>query len=47
MYECEYLVSVDQDMVQEQIPQEVNFSFKLLIGTASTKDWAKYIFYFL
>lgn len=38
-----HLVSVDQDMDQEQTPQEVNFSFNRLIITASTKDSAKYI----
>jgi hypothetical protein len=43
MNECVHLVSVDQDMVQEQSPQEVNFSFNCLSVTASTKDSAKYI----
>jgi hypothetical protein len=38
------LGSVDQDMVQKQSPQEVNFSFNWVSVTASTKDLAKYIY---
>jgi hypothetical protein len=43
MHEWVRLVSVDQDMNQEQTPQEVNFSFNRLSVTASTKDLVKYI----
>jgi len=44
MHECEHLVTVDQNMVQEQTSQEVNFSFNQLSVTASNKDSAKYIY---
>jgi hypothetical protein len=43
MYECVHLISVDQDVVQEQTPQEDNFSFNRLNVTASTKESTKYI----